>query len=56
MYFVFVAPYLGSHLSWGFVGAAAGLVTFVLLMLVMTAFRDPGFIPRSPPNSDVEYG
>lgn len=56
VYFVFVAPYLGRHISWGFVGAAAALVAFVLLMLVMTAFRDPGFIPRSPPNSDVEYG
>jgi hypothetical protein len=38
------------------VAVAAALVVFVFLMLGMTAFRDPGFIPRSPLNNDVEFG
>ena len=56
VYFVFVVPYLGVHVSWALVVISIILVVFVFLMLAMTAFRDPGFIPRSPPNTDVEYG
>lgn len=56
VYFVFVVPYLGVHVSWALVVISILLVVFVFLMLAMTAFRDPGFIPRSPPNTDVEYG
>lgn len=56
VYFVFVVPYLGVHISWALVVVSILLVVFVFLMLGLTAFRDPGFIPRSPPNTDVEYG
>ncbi|KAL4518635.1 hypothetical protein Ndes2437B_g00724 [Nannochloris sp. 'desiccata'] len=56
IYFVFVAPYLGRNISWACVAVAAVLVAFVFLTLGMTAFRDPGFIPRSPLNNDVEFG
>lgn len=56
IFFIFVLPYMGHHMSWAYVVLSAVLVAFVMAMLCMTAFRDPGFYPRSPPNSDVEFG
>ena len=56
VFFILVAPYLGRHVSWALVALSAVLVGFVLAMLATTALRDPGFYPRSPPSSDVEYG
>ena len=56
IFFVFVVPYTCTHVSWAFLPVSILLVVFVFTMLGMTAFRDPGFYPRSPPNSDVEFG
>lgn len=42
-----VAPELGQHISWAVVAVSAVLVAFSLTMLLCTALRDPGFIPRS---------
>lgn len=56
VYLGLIVPYLGRNVSWAFVAVAAAIIAFVLLMLAMTAFRDPGFIPRSPPDFDVETG
>ena len=56
VFFIFVAPYLGRHVSWALVALSAVLVCLVLAMLAATALRDPGFYPRSPPSGDVEYG
>ncbi|PSC73003.1 putative S-acyltransferase 7 [Micractinium conductrix] len=53
---VWVLPWVGEHLSWALVGVSAGLIAFSLAMLALTAFKDPGFIPRSPLDEDVEYG
>lgn len=43
-----VAPELGQHISWSVVAISAVLVAISLTMLLCTALRDPGFIPRSP--------
>lgn len=51
-----VLPWVGVHISWALVGISAALIVFSQAMLAATAFTDPGFIPRSPPDSDVEYG
>jgi DHHC palmitoyltransferase len=53
---VFVAPYLGDNISWALVAITVVVIVFVLTALCRTALMDPGFIPRSPPNSDVEAG
>lgn len=54
--FIFVLPYLGQYMSWAFLAVSILIILFVFTMMGMTAFRDPGFYPRSPPNSDVEFG
>ena len=51
-----VLPWVGPHISWAVVAISAVWITFSLSMLAITAFTDPGFIPRSPPDQDVEYG
>jgi hypothetical protein len=51
-----VLPWVGPHISWALVAISALLMAFSLSMLALTAFQDPGFIPRSPPDEDVEYG
>jgi hypothetical protein len=43
-------------MSWALVAVSGALVAFVFAMLAATAFRDPGYFPRSPPDTDVEYG
>lgn len=42
-----VAPELGEHISWSVVAVSAVLVALSLTMLLCTALRDPGYIPRS---------
>lgn len=49
-------PWVGEHISWALVAISGVLIAFSLLMLAVTSMTDPGFIPRSPPDPDVEYG
>lgn len=51
-----VVPYVGRHISWALVPISAVLVALSLSMLAVTALRDPGFYPRSPEPTDIEYG
>ena len=55
---VWVLPWVGPHISWALVALSALLMAWVLGCLAATAFRDPGFIPRSPPDdaADLEHG
>lgn len=53
---VWVLPWVGEHISWALVAISGVLIAFSLLMLAVTSMTDPGFIPRSPPDPDVEYG
>lgn len=47
---------MGEHISWALVAISGVLIAFSLIMLAVTSMTDPGFIPRSPPDPDVEYG
>jgi hypothetical protein len=51
-----VLPWVGPNISWALVAVSAVMMAFSIAMLALTAFKDPGFVPRSPPNEDVEYG
>jgi hypothetical protein len=53
---VWVLPWVGPNISWALVAVSAVMMAFSIAMLALTAFKDPGFVPRSPPNEDVEYG
>ncbi|KAL4433935.1 hypothetical protein ABPG75_000376 [Micractinium tetrahymenae] len=53
---IWVLPWVGQHLSWALVAISGVLIALSITMLATTAFKDPGFIPRSPPDEDVEYG
>lgn len=47
-----VAPYLGRHVSWALVAITCVIIVVVAVALAMTAFRDPGYIPRSEDDND----
>ena len=56
VFFIFVIPYTYDHMSKAYLAVTIVLVIFVLSMLSLTAFRDPGFYPRSPLHSDIDIG
>ncbi len=47
---------MGQHISWAPVAISGVLIVLSISMLAATALKDPGFIPRSPLDDDVEYG
>ena len=56
MFLGLVAPYLGREISWALVAITCVIVTAVAVALSLTAFRDPGFIPRSDDDPDCGCG
>lgn len=52
----FVAPWLGRHLSWALFAVSIVLIVLSLGMLCLTAFTNPGFLPRNHLEDDEEYG
>lgn len=56
MFCIWVLPWVGRHISWALVALSGVLIALSLSMLAATALTDPGFIPRSPLDEDVEYG
>lgn len=50
-----VAPELGENISWSVVAISALLIAISLSMLLCTALRDPGYIPRSPYLEETRY-
>lgn len=56
IYLIFVVPYLGRNISWALVVISCLIVFIVFVSLAVTSLKDPGFYPRSPMNTDVEYG
>lgn len=55
MFFAFLAPDLGRDFSWAVPALTAALVAVSLACLCVTAFMDPGFIPREH-DVDLELG
>lgn len=53
---IWVLPWVGQHISWALVAISGVLIVLSISMLAATALKDPGFIPRSPLDDDVEYG
>lgn len=53
---IWVLPWVGRHISWALVALSGVLIALSTSMLAATALKDPGFIPRSPLDEDVEYG
>jgi hypothetical protein len=52
----FVAPWLGRHLSWVLFAFSIVLIVLSLTVLFVTAFTNPGFLPRNHLEEDEEYG
>ena len=52
----FVAPWLGRHISWGLFAVSIVIILFSLGTLCLTAFTNPGFLPRNHLEEDEEYG
>lgn len=53
-FLAWVAPDLGSELSWAIVAVSAVLTVLPFVMLSLCSLRDPGFLPRS--DIDPELG
>ena len=55
---VFVAPWLGRHLSWALVVVSVLLILLTLSLLFATALTNPGYLPRDIDSceEDVEWG
>jgi len=55
---IFVAPWLGQHLSWALFVISLLLIVATIAMLLATAFVNPGFLPRDLQSSedDIEWG
>lgn len=47
-----VAPYLGRNISWALVAITCVMIVVTAVALSLTAFRDPGYIPRSGDDPD----
>jgi hypothetical protein len=56
IFFVFVAPDIIHDLSWVVVLVVAINLVASLAMLFLTAFTDPGFVPRDLMVADPEAG
>lgn len=52
----FVAPWLGRNQSWVIFAFSVVLIVFSLTVLFVTAFTNPGFLPRNHLDEDEEYG
>ena len=52
----FVAPWLGRNQSWVIFAFSIVLIVFSLTVLLVTAFTNPGFLPRNHLDEDEEYG
>ena len=55
---IFVAPWLGQHLSWALFVISIVIILATIAMLLCTALINPGFLPRDLTSSeeDLEWG
>ena len=55
---IFVAPWLGQHLSWALFVISVLLILATIGALLATALVNPGFLPRDLHSSeeDLEWG
>ena len=58
IFMIFVAPWLGQHLSWALFVISILIILATLAMLFATALVNPGFLPRDLDSSeeDLEWG
>ena len=52
----FEAKKIGEDISWAAIGVIGGLALISLFLLFLTAFMDPGFVPRDPMEDAAEEG
>lgn len=58
VFMVFVAPWLGQHLSWALFVISIVLILATVSLLFATALTNPGYLPRDTesPDEDIEWG
>ena len=55
---VFVAPWVGQHLSWALFAISIVFILVTFGLLFATALTNPGYLPRDTksPEDDIEWG